>query len=135
MKRTKHPLVWFFGLASTLSLGLGAGAVACSSSTSTTSNSGGDGGGASDAAQGADSACGHPGDQGNEIGVGKYCGNGVSDCTGTANAKVCSVLGDPTTHFCTRTCVVDAGADQCGTGATCSCDNQGCGCVPNTCLN
>ena len=62
------------------------------------------------------SSCGHPGDQGNELGVGKFC-QMISDCNTTPNASICSNLGDVTTFFCTRTCQGDAGNDQCGTGA------------------
>ena len=115
---------------------------ACSSSSSTSTTTGGDsGGGGQDA--GIDSTCGQPSDPGNEVGVGKFC-KVVGDCIGNKMATICSVLGDQTTHFCTKTCKnpdggtsgTDEGGldDNCGTGATCSCDDQGCGCTPNQCL-
>lgn len=80
------------------------------------------------------STCGQPGDMGNELGVGKFC-NSLSDCSTTPSAGLCSILGDPTTHFCTKTCTNGGPADQCGTNATCECNasNQ-CGCTPNSCL-
>ncbi len=78
------------------------------------------------------STCGHPGDLGNELGIGKFCER-LSDCSGTAG--LCSVLGDPTTHFCTKTCSATGPADQCGTATQCECNasNQ-CGCTPSACL-
>ncbi len=83
------------------------------------------------------STCGHPGDVGNELGIGKFCET-LSDCQGTAMAPLCSSLGDATTHFCTKTCSSTGSADQCGTATTCTCQNGGssgpCGCTPNACL-
>ena len=82
-----------------------------------------------DMAGGAALCCGQPGDQGNELGVGKYCGS-LSDCTGMAN--LCASLGDPKLHFCTMLC--QAGGN-CGTGATCQCQGSQCGCFPDSCMN
>jgi hypothetical protein len=79
------------------------------------------------------STCGEPGDVGNDVGVGKFC-NSLSDCSGTS-APLCSSFGDPTTHFCTKTCSATGSADQCGTNATCECNSGNeCGCTPNSCL-
>ena len=80
------------------------------------------------------SACGNPGDPGNELGVGQFCAS-QSECATTQSAPLCSSLGDPDTHFCTKTCPMGS-TDACGTGAECTCNasNQ-CGCTPNTCLN
>lgn len=77
------------------------------------------------------STCGHPGDTGNEVGIGKFC-EILSDCSGTA--PLCSSIGDDTTHFCTRTCPM--GNDTvCGTGAQCTCNSSNqCGCTPTVCL-
>jgi hypothetical protein len=123
-------------------------ATACSSSSSP-GGSGDDGGAASDALEAIDSSCGQVGDQGNSLGVGKFCQN-FSDCAGTSQSHLCSIIGDDTTHFCTFICTAppaDAGAeggadvdsgyspDECGTGATCTCGNGGCGCTPNICLS
>ncbi|NVB80583.1 MAG: hypothetical protein HOV81_19470 [Kofleriaceae bacterium] len=97
---------------------------------------GGDDGGnaAADASGDAfESTCGHPGDQGNDKGIGKFC-TGLSDCSGNMDAVLCSSLGDPTTHFCTRTCPM-GDSSVCGTGAECTCnDNNQCGCTPTVCL-
>jgi hypothetical protein len=80
------------------------------------------------------STCGHPGDVGNEMGVGKFCAS-IGDCT-NQSAPLCSSLGDRTTHFCTHTCRSTDPAGACGTGAECTCNasNQ-CGCTPSACLN
>src|SRR5512140_3507707 len=75
--------------------------------------------------------CGHPGDVGNELGVGKFC-ELLSDCTETS-APLCSNLGDVTTFFCTKTCHADAGVDECGANASCQCDGTRCGCTPLAC--
>jgi hypothetical protein len=80
------------------------------------------------------SDCGNPGDVGNELGVGKYCPNGISDCSNTPMAPLCSSLGDPNTHFCTKTCQMGS-TGTCGTGAECVCNgNNQCGCTPSSCL-
>jgi hypothetical protein len=79
------------------------------------------------------STCGFPGDPGNELQIGKFCAS-INDCVDTA--PLCSILGDPTTHFCTKLCTMGGPADQCGTATTCLCDasNQ-CGCTPNACIH
>lgn len=81
-----------------------------------------------------ESDCGRPGDQGNEQGIGKFCLT-LQDCSTTPSARLCSSLGDPNTHFCTKTCTSGGPASQCGTGAECTCNasNQ-CGCTPSVCL-
>ncbi len=86
------------------------------------------------AADAFQSDCGFPGDPGNELGIGKFCAS-LSDCADTQGAPLCSSLGDPNTHFCTKTC--DMGStDQCGTATACTCNAGGqCGCTPNACLN
>lgn len=90
-----------------------------------------------DAASTADaffSNCGHPGDVGNELGIGKFCAS-LGDCSSTMAAPLCSSLGDTTTHFCTKTCTSTGSAGQCGTATTCTCNSSNqCGCTPNTCL-
>jgi hypothetical protein len=79
------------------------------------------------------SFCGHPGDVGNDIGVGAFC-NTLSDCSNTVSAHLCATLGDPMAHFCTKTCTMGGPADQCGMMATCECQSAGCGCTPNSCI-
>ena len=86
------------------------------------------------AADAFESTCGKPGDQGNELGIGKFCAS-LSDCSMTQDAPLCSSIGDPTTHFCTKTCQMGGSADQCGTATQCVCNGGGqCGCTPSACL-
>jgi hypothetical protein len=82
------------------------------------------------------SVCGHPGDNGNSKGVGKYCTQPTGECpTGT----VCSVLMQPpqgTTYFCTVPCNMgDPNPNAvCAENATCTClSGNACGCVPDSC--
>jgi len=78
------------------------------------------------------STCGHPGDTGNEMMIGKFC-ESFSDCP--QSAPLCSIIGDPTTHFCTRTCQGSGSNATCGTNTTCTCNSSNqCGCTPNACL-
>lgn len=93
---------------------------------------GGDDGG-NTVADAFESTCGHPGDQGNEKGIGKFC-QSLSDCSDTVDAALCSVIGGADTHFCTRMCPM-GNSSVCGTGAECTCNasNQ-CGCTPTVCL-
>jgi hypothetical protein len=80
------------------------------------------------------SKCGNPGDLGNELGVGKFCLS-LADCENTPMAGLCSSIGDPMTHFCTKTCSATGSAGQCGTLTTCTCNSSNqCGCTPNACL-
>lgn len=90
------------------------------------------GGGASTPPDAYDSICGEPGDVGNEVGVGKFCET-LNDCSDTVDARLCANLGDEDAHFCTRTCT-EGDSSVCGTGATCTCGNGGCGCTPDACL-
>jgi hypothetical protein len=77
--------------------------------------------------------CGAPGDVGNELGIGKFCLD-LADCSTTTSARLCSSLGDPDTHFCTKMCTMGS-TDQCGTGTQCVCDSSNrCGCTPTVCL-
>ena len=116
-------------------------AVACSSSSS--SSGGTDSGTPRDAVagetgsadSGATSACGHPGDKGNSLGVGQYCTS--QDCPSTA--PVCSVLNNTSepanmqTFFCVLPCTACSPAGFCGDGASCVCSSAGCGCIPDSC--
>lgn len=78
-----------------------------------------------------ESDCGKPGDTGNELGIGKFCAS-LSDCD--SSAPLCSSLGDPDTHFCTKTCQMGS-TTACGTGAECVCNSTNqCGCTPSVCL-
>ena len=93
-----------------------------------------DGGNAIDAAPGADAfqtICGSPGDEGNSLGIGRFC-DSLGDCLGTPDAPLCAILGDPLAHFCTKRC--DPEDDECGEDTACECDGDNCGCTPNACL-
>jgi hypothetical protein len=80
------------------------------------------------------STCGHPGDLGNELGIGKFC-TSFGDCAETAMAPLCSIIGDSSTHFCTKTCPMGS-TNQCGTATMCVCNSGGqCGCTPTACLH
>lgn len=93
------------------------------------------------------SACGHPGDTGNSIGVGKFC-KSIADCSGPGlKTNICSALGNGSTpspsdtYFCTvYPChPVDGGVDtaECGENADCVCGGSsggsGCACTPTSC--
>jgi hypothetical protein len=84
------------------------------------------------------SACGHPGDQGNDAGVGKYC-QFISDCP---SGLLCSTLNNNpppndqhNTYFCVLVCdPCNSRPGFCGAGASCVCQAVGaCGCTPNNC--
>ena len=113
---------------------------------------GGGSGSPSDMAHGPDmaifSVCGHPGDKGNNIGVGKYCTHITGDCdppagvdmAGISWATLCSILGSDNAYFCTKTCsppANDMGSTECGDNAICQCGSgsqqSGCGCYPTSC--
>src|SRR5262245_2642203 len=115
-----------------LFLVLFAATAACSSSSSSSSGSAPSDAGTKDAA--TSSTCGHPGDVGNALGVGKYCEK-KTECDGTPGAPFCSIVGDPTTHFCTKLCDADASVEaQCGSAdMVCACNTGGCGCTPKIC--
>jgi hypothetical protein len=83
------------------------------------------------------SACGHPGDKGNSLGIGQYC-TASTDCPGTA--PICSNIensdADPTlnTFFCVIPCTGCEAPGFCGSGASCVCEAPDkCGCTPVTC--
>lgn len=85
------------------------------------------------------SVCGHPGDTGNSLGVGKFCQK-LTDCTSNTKATLCSTLGSDNAFFCTMTCTppaTDMGSTECGENAYCQCGSgsaqSGCGCYPNAC--
>ena len=110
-------------------------ALACSSSSSSSSSSGGttDGGSKDAAAEAAfKSDCGHPGDKGNELGVGKFCQT-LSDCSANKKATLCTTISDNKNFFCTASCTDGGPADQCGTASSCQCQGAQCGCFPDAC--
>jgi hypothetical protein len=104
------------------------------SSSGGSSSGGSSSGSTADAGVGVDAApfeCGKPGDQGNSIGVGKYC-DGLLDCVSNTTATLCATLGDPGAHFCTTTCA-QGDNSACGENATCQCQGGQCGCFPDAC--
>jgi hypothetical protein len=113
-----------------IALLLAAATVACSDSGSSTGDM------AHDAALDMTkvSACGHVGDTGNALGVGKYCTSGT-DCTGLT-ASICSAIqnsgGPEDTYFCTKICTGPTDT-SCGTNAVCACQGA-CGCTPAMCI-
>ena len=116
----------------------GAMAIGCSS-TSSGGAGAGDAGGGDECAK-IDSACGQPCDQGNSLGIGRFC-YGIVDCAGTQVPTLCATLGDSTEHFCTARCnPPDASPEasvflaSCGDNATCQCQGGQCGCFPSSCF-
>ncbi|HEY2744537.1 MAG TPA: hypothetical protein VGL86_07935 [Polyangia bacterium] len=119
-------------------------AAACGSS----SNNGDDGGGGSadlSATVHVDMAllsqCGHPGDVGNSLGVGKFCTNQGPDCTGNGMATSCSALFNgqtpsaSDTYFCSFQCHSTDPAGVCGENAACLCNSSNiCACIPTSCI-
>ncbi len=77
--------------------------------------------------------CGMHGDEGNELGIGKFCTT-LNDCADTEDAPLCSNIGDETTWFCTRTCLDENDDAVCGSDTECVCGGGGCGCTPTACL-
>ncbi|HEX8952665.1 MAG TPA: hypothetical protein VF945_12505 [Polyangia bacterium] len=106
-----------------------------------------DAGGAADLAvpSGPDMAllsrCGHPGDVGNSLGVGKFCTNQGPDCSGNSMAKSCSALlngqtPSPTdSYFCSFLCATTDPPGVCGENAACLCSSPtSCACIPTSCI-
>jgi hypothetical protein len=88
------------------------------------------------------SACGHPGDTGNNKGVGKFCMTD-DDCAGN-EASICSSINNDTappeqrTFFCVKplcatTWSSDDIKDYCGDGAVCLKNELGTACGPKEC--
>ncbi|HXU74848.1 MAG TPA: hypothetical protein VN947_36385 [Polyangia bacterium] len=87
------------------------------------------------------SRCGHPGDTGNNLGVGKFCTNTGPDCTGNGMSTTCSALFNgqtpsaDDTYFCSFQCQSTDPAGTCGDNATCLCNAQNlCACIPTKCV-
>ena len=87
------------------------------------------------------SRCGHPGDVGNNLGVGKFCTNIGPDCTGNGMSTTCSALfngqtpSSSDTYFCSFQCTAADPPGTCGDNATCLCNAQNlCACIPLSCV-
>jgi hypothetical protein len=121
-------------LAGTAILAAGT-ATGCSSS----SNKGAAAKDASDECAPIDSACGQPCQEGNNLGIGRFCNN-IHDCEGTAIPTLCATLGNADEHFCTAMCDPEDASDEagfpknCGDNATCQCQGSQCGCFPTSCF-
>lgn len=87
--------------------------------------------------------CGHPGDTGNSLGVGKYCQTNA-DCSGPYGLACSTPIRFSKPYngaeICTKTCNPSApiSGGPCGPGATC-CNGheslgEACVCWPNSCL-
>ena len=85
-----------------------------------------------DAACSGGTSCGQPCDEGNSLGVGKFCTKGGGECAKNETYVFCTADFDATAPdaFCTGPCGSDA---DCGPEAYC--DDQGgqSGCVPAAC--
>jgi hypothetical protein len=86
------------------------------------------------------SRCGHPGDVGNSLGVGKFCTNQGPDCGGNGMATSCSALFNGQTpaptdaYFCSFQCLATSPPGFCGENAECLCNTLGCACIPTSCV-
>lgn len=70
---------------------------------------------------------------GNEVGVGRHCTRGGGQCARNQGAVLCTADFDMSLQsgWCTRPCASDA---ACGSGARCTGDARGRGCVPAECV-
>lgn len=87
------------------------------------------------------SRCGHPGDVGNSLGVGKFCTNQGPDCSGNGKATSCSALFNGSTpsasdtYFCSFQCQSTDPPGVCGENAACLCNSSNiCACIPTSCI-
>ncbi len=75
--------------------------------------------------------CVPAGNPGNELGIGKACTAGGSECTDNKQATLCIGIFEPSQNYCTFIgCTKDA---DCGAGAHCSIDPKGSACQPDLC--
>ena len=135
-------------MRSLLTIGSLAAILAATVGCGSSSDGKGDGGGAADlsaTAAGPDMAllsrCGHPGDVGNSLGVGKFCTNQGPDCGGNGMATTCSALFNgqtpsaSDTYFCSFSCVSTSPPGFCGENAACLCNSSNvCACIPVACI-
>lgn len=81
---------------------------------------------------GDEDGCASPLDQGNELGVGKYCTRTGRECSDNEGATLCLAPFDPSSNFCSKIgCESD---EECGAGARCHETSQGSACVPDKCF-
>lgn len=74
--------------------------------------------------------CADPTDEGNDVGVGRFCSS--TECQDNGDANICLAAINPASNFCSFLgCETD---DQCGEGASCVIESAGSACVPDKCL-
>ena len=74
--------------------------------------------------------CVDPGEEGNALGVGRFCTAEGRECMGL-EANFCLAAFDPTSNYCSIIlCDVD---EECGEGASCVHESAGSACVPTIC--
>ncbi|MFO0624079.1 MAG: hypothetical protein U0325_00565 [Polyangiales bacterium] len=85
------------------------------------------------APRGAGDPCVRTCNTGNESGVGRYCTRGGGQCARNNGAVLCTADFDTSLQsgWCTKPCASDA---ACGSGARCTGDARGRGCVPVECV-
>ena len=96
--------------------------------TSTTTSSTGTGAGGDPTPE---ESCTHPGDEGNDKGVGEYCTPAGKECSGFAEAPLCLATVGQDQWFCTR--IGCSETTDCGEGAGCLVTGDGSACVPCRC--
>jgi len=78
-------------------------------------------------------SCKHPGDVGNDKGIGTYCSPAGNQCFDFPYAGICLADFGQDQWFCTKiNCQDDS---VCGQNAICLMDPAGSACVPNECLD
>ena len=79
-----------------------------------------------------DAACVVPGDEGNELGVGRYCTVAGGECEDTPEPTLCLAALQPgAPQYCSVILCTDD--EVCGEGATCVEEGPGSACVPLVC--
>ena len=75
--------------------------------------------------------CVGPGDEGNALGVGRYCTVGGGECDDTPEPTLCLAEFDSDAPYCSVILCQDDSV--CGDGATCVFEGAGSACVPDVC--
>jgi hypothetical protein len=143
--RVKNQNLAYVLVASSVGLIVSMGACSSSSNSATTTGDAGSDSATSGDSGGSDSGvindpdnCVPPGTAGNELGIGGYCSplGGQCDTAGPGGAaRICTAdLTSTPAHawFCTYPCT---GPSDCGSGEVCFENNEGAGCIPNSCLS
>lgn len=76
-------------------------------------------------------ACRMAGDEGNDVGVGRYCTESGGECRGNGDATFCLTPHDARHNYCSRIlCTRD---EECGDGARCAMESAGSACLLTAC--